>query len=144
MRRRKEGIRISTVRRAHPRGDKVVLRSLTASHRRYQWRKFAPSWKQGPAKFLGWLITGHHSKASINTPLTITDNDDEEEGEGSATASIKEKINNLARTLYLLREYEAKFGMPSEGARRNRRGCWRSSARGCTRRACPSGCCGPS
>jgi len=72
--------------------------SLIESHHEYQWRMFAP---KGVGKFLKWLITGHAIAPPPNT---------EQES--------KDKIDNLARTLSLLRDYEAKFGMPNGGSKK--------------------------
>ena len=73
-----------------------VFSSLAESHQDYQWRQYAP---KGAVKFLHWLVTGHSEAAP---------SDQENEG----------KIRNLARTIGLLREYQARLGMPDGGSRK--------------------------
>ena len=86
-------------RRASAHHADETFSSLSESHHEYNWRMFAP--KQGVGKFLKWLITGH----AISPPAL-------------SEQEAKEKIDNLARALSLLRDYEAKFGMPNGGSKK--------------------------
>jgi uncharacterized membrane protein YjjP (DUF1212 family) len=61
---------------------------------RYDWRTFSPD---GVVAFLPWLVRGFSSAAQLS---------DEE---------VEENFRSLARMLMLLREYEARFGMPEVG-----------------------------
>lgn len=75
-----------------------VFSSLVESHDAYQWQKHAP---KGVLKFLKWLVTG------FSHGVALAPEDDS-----------KEKMSNLARTLTLLRMYEAKWGMPNGGSKK--------------------------
>lgn len=70
-----------------------VLQNTSA---RYSWKKFSPK-KTRPLEFISWLIRGVSSQVSLSE-------DD-----------IDENFRKLAQMLMLLREYEARFGLPEDG-----------------------------
>lgn len=86
-------------RRASAHHADETFTSLTKSHHKYQWRMFAPN-RRHFGQFLNWLVTGQHSSTS-----SFFNQDDS-----------KEKIQNLAKTLSLLRFYKATYGMPQGGS----------------------------
>ncbi len=63
---------------------------------KYSWKKFSPK-KTRPLEFLHWLARGFSNQVTLS-------NED-----------VDENFRKLARMLLLLREYEARFGLPEEG-----------------------------
>lgn len=66
------------------------------AHVGYSWKKFSPN-KAKPLEFLHWLVRG------FSNQVTLSDDD------------LDENFRKLARMLLLLREYEARFGLPEQG-----------------------------
>jgi uncharacterized membrane protein YjjP (DUF1212 family) len=75
----------------------VRYRVLNDTPARYSWRKFSPNKNKHPLEFLGWLVRG------FSNGVTLSDSE------------VEENFRKLARMLLLLREYEARFGLPENG-----------------------------
>ena len=62
----------------------------------YDWRKFAPS-KKNLVSYVEWLVNGTSAQSK------------------QSDRELQENLSSLARMLFLLREYEDRFGMPEVG-----------------------------